>query len=218
VAPMDALRRQTRAGYDAVAGAYAELLPDTRYEAAPDLAMVQHFATGLCASSPRPRVLDAGCGAGRMIGQLSALDASLDIVGADFSAAMVAKAQAIHPDRRIDEADLNELPYDDASFDGVLAWYSIIHTPPHALAPVFGELGRVLRDDGSLLLGYQAGTGDRVLDRPYGHDVELRAFLHHTPYVRSSLETAGFVIDTTLDRGARPDEAYAQGFVLARLS
>ena len=212
---MDELRRQTRDGYDVVARAYAQLLPDTRYEAAPDLAMVQHFVTGVSASAERPRVLDAGCGTGRMIGHLAALDPSLDVVGADLSPAMAAQARAAHPGRQIDVADLSDLPHDDASFDGVLAWYSIIHTPPHALAPVLDELGRVLRPGGSLLLGYQAGTGDRRLDRPYGHDVELRAFLHHTPYVRSSLETAGLTVDSTLDRAARPGEPHAQGFVIA---
>jgi SAM-dependent methyltransferase len=212
---VDDLRRQTRDGYDVVASDYARLLPDTRYEAAPDLAMVDHFVTGLVATSATARVLDAGCGTGRMMGRLQALGPSLEVVGADLSSAMVSQARAAHPARQIDVADLNDLPYDGASFDGVLAWYSIIHTPPHALGPVLRELARVLRPGGQLLLGYQAGTGDRRLDRPYGHDVELHAFLHHTPYVRSALESAGLAVATVLDRGARPGEPYAQGFVIA---
>jgi SAM-dependent methyltransferase len=212
---VDDLRRQTRDGYDVVASDYARLLPDTRYEAAPDLAMVDHFVTGLVATSATARVLDAGCGTGRMIGHLQTRGPSLEVVGADLSSAMVSQARAAHPGRQIDVADLNDLPYDGESFDGVLAWYSIIHTPPHALGPVLGELTRVLRPRGALLLGYQAGTGDRRLDRPYGHDVELHAFLHHTPYVRSALESAGLAVATVLDRGARPGEPYAQGFVIA---
>ena len=212
---MDALRRQTRDGYDVVASAYAQLLPDTRYEAAPDLAMIEHFVSGLHTVADRPRLLDAGCGTGRMIGHLVALDPTLEIVGADLSSAMAAEARTAHPDHRIDVADLHDLPHHDDSFDGVMAWYSIIHTPTHALAPVLGELGRVLRTGGLLLIGYQAGTGERRLDRPYGHDVEMRAFLHHPPSMRSSLESAGFSVDTVLDRGARPREAHPQGFVIA---
>ena len=37
----------TRTAYDEVATSYAAMLPDTRYEAAPELAMVQHFVEGL---------------------------------------------------------------------------------------------------------------------------------------------------------------------------
>jgi SAM-dependent methyltransferase len=209
------LRRQTRDGYDTVAAAYARLLPDTRHEAAPDLAMVRHLVTSLTVAVPPPRVLDAGCGTGRMIEHLRSIEPSLDVVGVDLSPGMVAEARAAHPGTRIDEGALTALPYEDGSFDGVLAWYSIIHTPPHGLAPVLGELRRVLRTGGRLLLGYQSGTGHRRLDRPYGHDVEMHAFLHHTPFVQAALETAGFTIDTTLDRGARPDERFPQGFVLA---
>lgn len=209
------LRQQTRAGYDAVARAYAQLLPDTRYEDALDLAVVQHFVDALPQPPQIPRVLDAGCGTGRMIDHLSSLGRPLDLVGVDLSPGMIAEARASHPSLQIDEGTLSDLPYDDGSFDGVLAWYSIIHTPPHALAPVFAELRRVLRSGGRVLAGYQAGTGHRWLDRPYGHDVVLQAFLHQTPCVETALQAAGFTIDTSLDRAARPGEPHPQGFVIA---
>ena len=38
---------QTRAAYDAVAESYAEMIPDTRYEASVDLAMVRHFVESI---------------------------------------------------------------------------------------------------------------------------------------------------------------------------
>lgn len=98
----------------------------------------------------------------------------------------------------------------------MLAWYSTIHTPPHRLGAVYAEFRRVLRPGGLLLLGFQAGTGDRRLDRPYGHDVDLTAYLHHTPYVKDALELAGFSAVAVLDRGPRDGEKHAQGFVLAR--
>lgn len=204
----------TRAAYDAVAGSYAEMIPDTRFEAAVDLAMVRHFVESL---SQRPAaVLDAGCGTGRMIGHLLSIDAELDVAGSDLSPSMLAEARATHPGLELVVGDNAELPFDDGRFDGVLAWYSTIHTPPHRLGRVFEEFRRVLRHGGMLLLGYQAGTGDRRIDKPYGHDVELSAYLHHTPYVRDALGSAGFTVTAALDRGPRPTEKHGQGFVLAR--
>lgn len=209
----DALTAQTRDAYDVVAAQYAQLLPDTRYEADLDLAMIGHFVQQLGGPA---EVLDAGCGTGRMIGHLHSLGGDLTVTGVDLSPAMLDRARAAHPDTVLLEGELARLPVDDAQFDGVLAWYSIIHTPPHDLDAAFSEFFRVLRPGGLVLLGYQVGIGDRIPSRPYGHDVELRAFLHHTPYVAAALTSSGFAVDTRLDRAARSDEQHAQGFVLAR--
>ncbi|MDF2579874.1 MAG: hypothetical protein K0S49_1453 [Microbacterium sp.] len=204
----------TRAAYDEVAVSYAEMLPDTRYEAAPELAMVQHFVESI---PRRPAaVLDAGCGTGRMISHLSVLDPALVIAGSDLSPAMLAEAKVRHPDLELVTADNAALPFADERFDGVLAWYSTIHTPAHRLWTVFDEFYRVMRPGGLLLLGYQSGTGQRRLDKPYGHDVDLVAYLHHTPYVRDAVGTAGFRVTAVLDREARGGiEKYPQGVVLA---
>lgn len=209
------LVEQTRAGYDAAATAYAESLRDTSFEAGIDLAMIDHFMTQLPAAAT---VLDAGCGTGRMLTYLHERDASMVLAGADLSANMLAKAKERELDADLVQADLTALPYADDAFDGILAWYSIIHTPPHALGTIFAELQRVLRPGGVVLLGYQAGTGDRAIKRPYGQPTELTAFLHSSPYVREALTTVGLSTDTALDRAPRKTEKHAQGFVLARSS
>jgi len=203
----------TRSAYDEVAASYAAMIPDTRYEAAVDLAMVEHFVEAI---PVRPAaVLDAGCGTGRMISYLNSLDPDLEISGSDLSPGMLEQARAIHPQRELVQGDNADLPFADDRFDGVLAWYSTIHTPPHQLGRVYREFHRVLRPNGVLLLGFQAGTGDRRLVRPYGHDVDLTAYLHHTPYVRDALAATGFSTVAVLDRGPRGIEKHAQGFVLA---
>ncbi|KRA25778.1 hypothetical protein ASD65_16115 [Microbacterium sp. Root61] len=142
----DALTAQTRDAYDVVAAKYAQLLPDTRYEADLDLAMIGHFVQQLGGPAA---VLDAGCGTGRMIGHLHSLGGDLTVTGVDLSPAMLDRARAAHPDTVLLEGELARLPVDDAQFDGVLAWYSIIHTPPHDLDAAFSEFFRVLRPVGS---------------------------------------------------------------------
>ena len=60
----------TRSAYDVVADAYADHFRSTEPEQPIDLAMIDHFA-GLL---PQPRrVLDAGCGAARLMPYLAAL-------------------------------------------------------------------------------------------------------------------------------------------------
>ncbi len=192
-----------------MAGSYAELIRDTRYEAAVDLGMVTLFVQSL---AQRPAtVLDAGCGTGRMITHLSTLDPELVIAGSDLSPGMLARARSQHPGLELVAADNASLPFADERFDGVLAWYSTIHTPPHRLGAIFEEFRRVVRPGGLVLLGFQAGTGDRRLDKPYGHDVDLVAYLHHTPYVRDALIHSGLAPVAVLDRSARGGGARRRG-------
>ncbi|WP_062302692.1 class I SAM-dependent methyltransferase [Demequina subtropica] len=204
---------QTRAGYDLVAEAYAASLPDAGFEAALDLAVIDHFVSMLPAAAS---VLDAGCGTGRMLAHLRGHDPGMTLTGVDLSAGMLAEARHLAAGAELTLGDLSELPYADARFDGVLAWYSIIHTPPHGLPRVCTELRRVLRPGGVLLVGFQSGSGSREITRAYGQEVRLTAFRHDVRDVAETLGAAGLAIDTVLERAPRPTEDHRQGFVIAR--
>src|SRR6476619_1330533 len=115
-----------RHAYDTLAEDYAARLPDTRAEAALDLAMVDAFAAAVT-SADDPRVLDAGCGAGRMSRYLAGRGCLVQ--GIDLSSGMVAMARRDHPGLAFAVGSLTDLPYPDGRFAGVLLWYSIIHTP-----------------------------------------------------------------------------------------
>lgn len=104
------LREQTRAAYDAVASDYATIVPDTSFEAPLDLAMVDEFVSEV-AKRPASKVLDAGCGAGRMVTYLHSQSPSLDVVGIDLSAEMIALAQSAHPTAKFRRADLRTLDF-----------------------------------------------------------------------------------------------------------
>lgn len=197
--------------YDAVAQTYAKVLPDLSFEAPLDRAVIDHFAR---AAGETPKILDAGCGAGRLAAHLA--DQGCDVTGADLSAEMIRAARRDHPGLHFDVADIAELPYPDASFDGVVAWYSLIHTPLSALPGVVAELARVLVPGGVLLVAAHLGAGTRSTNRAYGHDVQLDLVLHELDGLGRAVEDAGLSREVVLERAPREGERSPQGFVIGR--
>jgi ubiquinone/menaquinone biosynthesis C-methylase UbiE len=80
--------------------------------------------------------------------------AEVRLVGADLTPEMLALAQtrAQGMDRRIEllEADAQDLPFADDSFDTVVCTYALCSVPDEALA--ISEMRRVLKDGGRLIL------------------------------------------------------------------
>jgi SAM-dependent methyltransferase len=202
----------TRHLYATVAATYAQVLPDTRYEAPLDLGMVDHFIAGL--PEAELPVLDAGCGTGRMLDYLSDRGIA-SLVGCDLSPEMLAYARAAHPTVPLEVADLRDLPYADASFRAILCWYAIIHSTKSEVAAIFREARRVLAPGGTILVGFQAGTGERQVERAYGQDVTLHGVLHETREIAQLLSDAGFDVNATARRAPVGIERHGQGFVLA---
>ena len=120
---MDERREATRIAYDTVAAAYAAALPDLAYEAPLDRAMIAEVVRELPEGAS---VLDAGCGTGRLLAHLRAERPSLHLVGVDLSEGMLEQASRVASDVELVGADLAALPFADARFDAVMAWYSVI--------------------------------------------------------------------------------------------
>ncbi len=122
------------------------------------------------------RLLDAGCGSGRTLDDLARLGT---VSGVDLSPDSVAAARARgHEDVRV--AAVEELPFDDATFDVVTCLDVIEHTPDDRRT--LTELRRVTRPGGVLIVTVPAHP--RLWS---GHDVVNR---HFRRYRRRDLRAA----------------------------
>ncbi|MDX3663972.1 class I SAM-dependent methyltransferase [Streptomyces sp. ID05-26A] len=98
------------------------------------------------------RVIDLGCGAGRLSNALAAH--AHEVVGVDVAQSMVDEANRINrfPDRVSFVAyDGYRLPFADESFDSALSLISLQHSPPALQLAALVELQRVVRPGGVLV-------------------------------------------------------------------
>jgi SAM-dependent methyltransferase len=205
--------RTTRAAYDIVAVDYARLLGAELAGKPLDRAMLAAFAELVLAGGAGP-VGDLGCGPGRVTAHLDSL--GLSAFGIDLSPEMVAVARRTYPGLRFDEGSMTALDLPDGGLSGIVAWYSIIHTPLEGLPEVFAEFRRVLGPAGHLLLAFQVGDERVRLEHAYGHDISLDAYRLSPGQVTDLLARAGFAVDSRLIREPVAPEKLQQAYLLAR--
>lgn len=110
----------------------------------------------------RARILDAGCGPGRVGGRLAAL--GHDVVGVDIDAALIAVAESEHSGARWLTADLADL---DLASVGITVGFDVIVSAgnvmpfldPATRRAVLQRLAAHLGSDGRIAVGFGAGRG-----------------------------------------------------------
>jgi ubiquinone/menaquinone biosynthesis C-methylase UbiE len=180
--------------YDARAAEYIELIGDVEQLADADRVEIRRWA-----DATTGRILDAGCGPGLWTRFLHA--AGRDVLGIDLSEQFVAHARAQHPEPEFVHGSFDDIPVPDASLGGILAWYSLIHTPPEQLPAVLAEFARVLAPGAGILIGFFDGTPRE----PFAHAVTTAYFW--TPDAMAALlAEAGFTITASESRPRIPGE------------
>lgn len=150
-------REAVARAYDERAGGYREVAGDLRLMDPRDRELIRRWR------DETPGVLlDAGCGPGHWTAFLHGDDGTppgvgRDVEGIDLSAAFLHGARTRYPHLPFHRGSFQMLPQASGTVGGVLAWYSVIHTPPAELPDVFAEFARVLAPGGSLLLGFFVG-------------------------------------------------------------
>jgi SAM-dependent methyltransferase len=109
------------------------------------------------------RVLDFGCGVGRLTQALASQVPN--VVGIDIASSMVDAARRInqYPDRvSYEHFDGRLLPFADDSFDGAVSLIVLQHVPPAVQVATMLELHRVVRPGGILL--FQVPSSLRITE------------------------------------------------------
>jgi malonyl-CoA O-methyltransferase len=134
----------TKDGYDRWAEIYDEEANPLVMIEEPEVATALGDVTGLA-------ILDVGCGTGRHAVRLA--NAGARVTGLDFSNGMLEKARAKAGSDRVrfvHQDASGVLPFEARSFDRVISCLVVDHVSD--LAAFFGELCRVCRDDGFIVV------------------------------------------------------------------
>lgn len=201
-----------RSSYDSAAAAYAEHLFNELDSKPLDRHLLNRFAEGV----GNGRVADLGCGPGHVAQYLS--ERGVNAFGVDLSPEMVRVARRLCPTLKFDVGDMTSLKLDDASIDGIVSFYSIVHLRSGELAQAFAEWRRVIKSGGLILLAFHIGSESRHVEDMWGSAVSLDFQFHETDNVVRALNAAGLDVREIAEREPYKDHEYPSRrcYVLAR--
>lgn len=192
--------------HDKVAHAYEsravdveELLGATVSSSDPDRNLIEPWAATVQGS-----ILDVGSGTGRWTGHLATL--GYDAEGLEPAHRLVARARDLHPGVTFHHGSIGQLADMRRRWDGMLAWYSVIHMGIQHLPQALDQLRAALADDGTLLMSFFSGPALESLPHPVAP-----AFLWPMDQMTHALEIAGFKV---LDQHWAPSAPHA--YILAK--
>src|SRR5262245_49886596 len=166
--PMEQTSDHIRSCYDVVAREYADRFAGELEHKPLDREVLGRFAAAVRGRGP---VYDLGCGPGQTTAFLHGC--GIDVRGLDLSAGLLCEARRRHPGLEFQVGDMLALPLADASLAGVVAFYAIVHISPAGLRRALGEMWRVLRPGGRLLLAFHVGQGSVHVEEFLGRPVSL---------------------------------------------
>lgn len=187
-------------------GSTALTLPDDYYRRLAEIEARHWWARGMRAISQAIlgrrfeqrglKLLDAGCGAGGFLAWAAAHGSFTRLAGVDVSDEALSLARRQVPAAQLEPTGVEELPFEDASFDLVVANDVLQHLTEDRLAAGLRELRRTVAPQGSLLA---RTNGARRASRP---TADWQLFDRTT--LQRALEAAGFTCERVTYAGMVP--------------
>jgi ubiquinone/menaquinone biosynthesis C-methylase UbiE len=148
--------------FDRWAATYDWLFPSVMYQAA-HKRLLEYVDL-----PPEPRVLDIGCGTGRLLDRLATEFPNLQGTGLDLSPEMLRIARRSHhhhPRLIFISGNAEDLPFADGQFDAIFSSFSFLHYPnPERVCQ---QVSRVLQSQGRFyLVDFTFSQTDRSQDLP----------------------------------------------------
>jgi SAM-dependent methyltransferase len=209
-----AMNEELRKSYDRVAEDYAGHFRDELDKKPFDRKMLDWLAEKV---GDLGIICDVGCGPGQVARYLH--DKGMKVCGLDLSPVMVERARSLNPGIPFRQGDMLALDgIADDSYGGVAAFYSVIHVPRPSLDRALGELKRVLRPGGVLLLTFHVGRETLHRDEWWGKEVSLDFIFFETEEMKDCLEAVGFELREVIERDPYPGVEYPsrRAYIFAR--
>lgn len=150
----------------------------------------KHHLKPYIESAKGKKTLDAGSGTGRL--SIRLLEAGADVTALDISPEMLAILKSKNPDIETVEGDLENMPFEDRTFDMVFSSLALVHLKK--IEPFLDECYRVLKDDGKLILVNVHYRKPMVLKDEKGK-YTIKCYNHFPRHVRETAEELAFGIE-----------------------
>ena len=197
-------KRLVAAGYDVIAPAYLEWSA-----LRPSPVRLHYLQRAVDLIPPGADVLELGCGAG--IPMTRALAAERRVTGVDISAAQIDLARRNVPAATFLQTDMTALDFPPASFDAVVAFYSLTHVPRDEQPDLLRRIRGWLRPGGIFLGSMGADESpDEIEDDWLG----VPMFFSHFGARRNRrlVEDAGLVVEEARIR-VEPEDRHDARFL-----
>ena len=192
---MSKQKSELEASYDRVADQYADEFFRELERKPSDRALLDAFAESV---RGRGEVCDLACGPGHIARYLQ--DRGLNMRGIDLSDEMIRCARLMNPDIAFEKGNMLALNLPDATLDAIVCFYAIIHLRRSDVSRALGEMNRVLRSGGRLLVSFHGGDGELHRDQWYERPVSIDITLLQNYEMSGYLESAGFEVERIAER------------------
>jgi len=133
-----------------------------------------------------------GCGPGHITRYL--FDKGLNVFGIDVSEKCVEIARRENPGMEFQTMNMAKLDIADESIDGIISFYSVIHTPRKFVSILFREFNRVLKKHGKILVVVKKGETEGYIDELEGSRTDLYSTHFQEGEIENYLKANGFKV------------------------
>ncbi len=197
---IDLTIRDVLNSYDLVADEYVKRIFQELEHKPLDRQLLDRLAVKAHAVGP---VCDLGCGPGHVARYLH--QRGVHVIGVDLAPMMVQHASSLNPGIEFLRGDMRSLDIEAEAWGGIAAFYSIIHIPRPEVVAVLGEMMRVLRPGGTLLLAFHIGDDILHLEEWWGQQVSVDFTFFRPEEMTGYLASAGFRVAEIVEREPYPD-------------
>jgi len=181
------INEETRRSFNLAAEKYFEFFKDEMKQKEYDRVLLAKFSSIFDSESI---ICDMGCGPGHITRYL--FDEGLNVFGIDISERCIEIARRENPKMRFQVMDMARLDIEDESIDGIIAFYSIIHTPKRFVHVLFREFNRVLKKGGTILIVVKKGSTEGYVDELEGFKTRLYFTNFTEEELENYLQNSGF--------------------------